>query len=68
MEAAKAAALEAIRSKPVVVFSKTYCPYCKNVKASLASLGVEGEDKLKVLELDNMCEFDLNLPFNSTIA
>ncbi|KAJ4389568.1 Glutaredoxin [Gnomoniopsis smithogilvyi] len=56
MEAAKAKALEEIRSNPVVVFSKSGCPYCRNTKNLLRSLGVEGKDKLKVLELDEMSD------------
>lgn len=38
----------AIAKHPVVVFSKSYCPYCKRAKETLASLGV----KPVVLELD----------------
>ena len=42
-----------IKSNPVVVFSKTVCPYCVNVKklfdsigAKYAVVGVDGEGKL----------------------
>ncbi|GAA5913657.1 glutaredoxin [Sporobolomyces salmoneus] len=36
----------------VVVFSKSYCPYCRNAKNLLQSLGVDAE----IYELDNMDE------------
>jgi len=39
-----------VSSNKVVVFSKTYCPYCTRVKDLLKSLRVEA----KVLELDSM--------------
>ncbi len=38
----------AINNSAVVVFSKTYCPYCKRCKAALSEAGVAYE----VLELD----------------
>ncbi|KAF0976355.1 hypothetical protein FDP41_004582, partial [Naegleria fowleri] len=34
----------------VVIFSKTYCPYCANAKKLFSELGVD----YKVLELDTM--------------
>eukprot|EP00250_Pteridium_aquilinum_P035160 c8750_g1_i1 orf=253-609(-) len=37
-----------VASNPVVVFSKTYCPYCVQVKQLLSSLGA----KTTVIELD----------------
>ncbi|KAI5083858.1 hypothetical protein GOP47_0000027 [Adiantum capillus-veneris] len=37
-----------VASNPVVVFSKTYCPYCMEVKQLLSNLGV----KMAVIELD----------------
>lgn len=37
-----------VSSNAVVVFSKSYCPYCVQVKQLLSSLGV----KSKVIELD----------------
>lgn len=37
-----------VSKNPVVVFSKSYCPYCKQVKELLESLGV----KIKAVELD----------------
>lgn len=44
----------AISTHPVVVFSKTYCPYCKKAKAALKEAGakVEGYPGAFVIELD----------------
>jgi len=42
-----------IRSHAVVVFSKSYCPYCTRAKSALASTGVRGKD-IAVHELDKM--------------
>ncbi|PSR96702.1 Glutaredoxin-C1 like [Actinidia chinensis var. chinensis] len=39
---------EIVNSTPVVVFSKTYCGYCTNVKQLLSQLGAT----YKVIELD----------------
>ncbi|KAJ3694281.1 hypothetical protein LUZ60_009761 [Juncus effusus] len=41
-------AKETVASSPVVVFSKTYCPYCKRVKQLLNQLGAQ----YKTVELD----------------
>ncbi|KAH7315444.1 hypothetical protein KP509_21G050100 [Ceratopteris richardii] len=41
-------AKDLVSSNPVVVFSKSYCPYCIEVKRLLSSLKV----KMKVIELD----------------
>ena len=41
-----------IKSKPVVIFSKTYCPFCTQVKAIFKRAGVPS-DKITVVELDN---------------
>ncbi|GAA5979672.1 hypothetical protein JCM5350_003806 [Sporobolomyces pararoseus] len=41
---------ETIQNKHVVVFSKSYCPYCRNAKQLLKSLDVEAE----IFELDQM--------------
>lgn len=46
MALVKAKAL--VASAPLVVFSKTFCPYCTRAKKLLSSLGA----KLKVIELD----------------
>eukprot|EP00177_Eucheuma_denticulatum_P000761 GFKZ01001373.1.p1 GENE.GFKZ01001373.1~~GFKZ01001373.1.p1 ORF type:complete len:659 (+),score=88.98 GFKZ01001373.1:86-2062(+) len=47
---------DAIAEHPVVVFSKTWCPYCKAVKGTLATVGAEvaGYSQPKVFELDTM--------------
>ncbi|KAG2377970.1 hypothetical protein C9374_008592 [Naegleria lovaniensis] len=39
-----------VSQNKVVIFSKTYCPYCSNAKRLFSELGVE----YKVLELDTM--------------
>eukprot|EP01117_Protostelium_nocturnum_P009188 TRINITY_DN328_c0_g1_i1.p1 TRINITY_DN328_c0_g1~~TRINITY_DN328_c0_g1_i1.p1 ORF type:complete len:124 (-),score=36.55 TRINITY_DN328_c0_g1_i1:75-446(-) len=39
-----------IKENKVMVFSKSYCPYCVKAKKALADLGVE----LKVVELDEV--------------
>lgn len=39
---------ELIQQNPLMVFSKSYCPYCRSVKELLKSLGAEA----KVVELD----------------
>ncbi|KAF3436997.1 hypothetical protein FNV43_RR19750 [Rhamnella rubrinervis] len=41
-------AKQIVNSNPVVVFSKTYCGYCKRVKQLLSQLGAS----YKVIELD----------------
>ncbi|XP_041003779.1 glutaredoxin-C2-like [Juglans microcarpa x Juglans regia] len=41
-------AKEIVTSNPVVVFSKTYCPFCKKVKQLLTELGAN----FKAYELD----------------
>jgi len=38
-----------VTSNPVVVFSKSYCPYCVKVKELLQSINVSN---MKVIELD----------------
>lgn len=48
MSAAKAKAQNLINDNGVVVFSKSYCPYCKASKDLLTKLGA----KYEVLELD----------------
>ena len=37
-----------IKSNDIMVFSKTYCPYCKRAKAAITELNV----KFNVIELD----------------
>lgn len=41
MDAAKIKAQDLIKENPVVVFSKSYCPYCKATKKKLDGLGVK---------------------------
>ncbi|XP_078431036.1 glutaredoxin-like [Wolffia australiana] len=41
-------AQEIVANEPVVVFSKTYCPYCTRAKKLLTLLGA----RFKVIELD----------------
>lgn len=43
MESAKLNALNRIQQNPVMVFSKSYCPYCKSTKALLDKIGVKYE-------------------------
>lgn len=47
-----------IKSNPVMVFSKTYCPFCKRAKAILQSAieSVDGHVPANILELDTMGE------------
>lgn len=39
-----------IQENPVMVFSKSYCPYCRSTKGTLRSF----DAKFKVLELDEV--------------
>ncbi|GAB2224806.1 hypothetical protein Droror1_Dr00005583 [Drosera rotundifolia] len=39
---------ELVSSNPVIVFSKSYCPYCKKAKSLLTELGAS----FKAIELD----------------
>ncbi|KAK3033503.1 hypothetical protein RJ639_032732 [Escallonia herrerae] len=48
IEVALAKAKQIVSSDPVVVFSKTYCGYCKRVKQLFSQLGAS----YKVIELD----------------
>nr|PNR60302.1 hypothetical protein PHYPA_003095 [Physcomitrium patens] len=43
---------ELILQNPLIIFSKSYCPYCRNVKELLKGLGAEA----KVVELDRESE------------
>merc|ERR1719495_1384640 len=47
-----------IQSAPVVIFSKTYCPYCKMAKKAITDAGVDLKDSTKILviELENMSD------------
>lgn len=51
MEEAKKFVQDTISSTPVVVFSKTYCPYCVKAKNLLETL--VPKDKLNVIELED---------------
>lgn len=42
---------DAISTHKVVVFSKTYCPYCKKAKELLSKYPIK-EDQLEVIELE----------------
>ncbi|KAM7267575.1 hypothetical protein ACFE04_009741 [Oxalis oulophora] len=46
---ALAKAKETVEANPVVVYSKTYCPYCVTVKKLFQQLGAS----FKAVELDN---------------
>eukprot|EP00428_Durinskia_dybowskii_P060688 CAMPEP_0170383622 /NCGR_PEP_ID=MMETSP0117_2-20130122/15569_1 /TAXON_ID=400756 /ORGANISM="Durinskia baltica, Strain CSIRO CS-38" /LENGTH=101 /DNA_ID=CAMNT_0010639329 /DNA_START=110 /DNA_END=415 /DNA_ORIENTATION=- len=48
----KALTENAIKENKVMVFSKSYCPYCMKTKSSLQDLGIT----YNVFELDNMDE------------
>lgn len=53
MSAAKVKAQGIIDENPVVVFSKSYCPYCKATKALLSEKGA----KFYALELDQIGQY-----------
>lgn len=60
MSEAKNKAELLIRENPVMVFSKSYCPYCRATKKTLQSLGAE----FKVYEM-NEESAHLSHPFPS---
>ena len=52
---------DAVSSHPVVVFSKTYCPYCTMAKKALADAGLK---EYKLFELDERGQYvDLATPY-----
>lgn len=53
MEQAKIFVDETIKSKPVVVFSKTYCPFCVKAKNLLKDDLKVPADKMVVIELED---------------
>jgi glutaredoxin 3 len=55
MSATKTKVQEIIDENPVAVFSKSYCPYCRNAKQLLSKSGA----KFYAIELDQvgMCAF-----------
>ncbi|KEY64900.1 hypothetical protein S40285_00105 [Stachybotrys chlorohalonatus IBT 40285] len=52
--ASKQKAQQIIDGSAVVVFSKSYCPYCRDTKSTLSSLGVDAT----ILELDQESDGD----------
>ncbi|KAI9833006.1 MAG: hypothetical protein M1819_003838 [Sarea resinae] len=50
MSAAKTKAQNIIDNNPIAVFSKSYCPYCKQTKQTLSEFGA----KPYILELDEI--------------
>ncbi|VDN31609.1 unnamed protein product [Gongylonema pulchrum] len=46
-----------IKSAPVVVFSKSYCPYCRNAKRALSAYRIP-EKQYKIVELDGRPDCD----------
>ncbi|VBB32303.1 unnamed protein product [Acanthocheilonema viteae] len=44
-------------STPVVVFSKTYCPYCRNAKRALSTFRLR-DNSYKIIELDEREDCD----------
>lgn len=49
---------KAIAESPVIIFSKTYCPYCTKAKAALDSVGA----KYTTIELDTYVPLSVYLP------
>lgn len=56
MSAVKTVVDQAIAGNKVMVFSKTYCPYCHKAKRALQS--VLPQDKIVVMELDTRNDTD----------
>lgn len=54
MEGAQKFVETTISSKPVVVFSKTYCPFCVKVKDLFNNDIKVPADKIVVVEIENM--------------
>ncbi|XP_055330570.1 uncharacterized protein LOC129582953 isoform X2 [Paramacrobiotus metropolitanus] len=53
MDEARAFVEKKLKEHKVVVFSKTYCPYCKKAKGVLAKYNIAPEE-LDITELDKM--------------
>ncbi|PWN30686.1 glutaredoxin [Jaminaea rosea] len=51
--AAKQAAEKLISENLIAVFSKSYCPYCRQAKQVISSLGLPS-NKVGIVELDQM--------------
>lgn len=58
MEAAKTKAQSLIDENAVMVFSKSYCPYCRASKKTLQSAGAQ----FKVYELNEESQYNPPLP------
>ena len=43
---------ELVAQTTIVIFSKSYCPFCRKVKALFKELGIEAGDEMAVVELD----------------
>ncbi|KAI3438846.1 hypothetical protein D9Q98_001263 [Chlorella vulgaris] len=56
MSSAKALVDQTIRGNKVVVFSKTYCPYCTKAKRALQKY--IDQSKMTVIELENRSDGD----------
>lgn len=54
MESAQGFVETTISSKPVVVFSKTYCPFCVKVKELFQNDIKVPADKIAVVEIESM--------------
>jgi thiol-disulfide isomerase/thioredoxin len=54
MDSARETALAYIKNNPVMVFSKSYCPYCDKTKTLLKNKSAQIGFKYKVIELDQM--------------
>lgn len=53
MEAAQKVVQDTIASKPVVVFSKSYCPFCIKVKDLFEKELKIPSDKLEILQMED---------------
>lgn len=45
-----------IRQYPVVLFSKTFCPYCRTAKTLLAKYSLDEEKVYHLIELDKVSD------------
>ncbi|GAU98139.1 hypothetical protein RvY_09320 [Ramazzottius varieornatus] len=57
MEQVKKMISEKLREKKVVVYSKSYCPYCKKAKNVLGKYPIK-DDQIEITELDLMADQD----------
>lgn len=56
-EAAKTKAQQLIDDNAVMVFSKSYCPYCNATKRKLTDLGAKLGAKFNAIELDKISQY-----------